>query len=65
MAHPVVMSCSINREMVRCGRLWRMQVRLWRSVGSLQYFTSNQWSFDMTNVVNLLSRMCAEDRQVV
>jgi len=47
------------------GRLWRMQVRLWRSVGSLQYFTSNQWSFDMSNVVNLLSRMCAEDRQVV
>jgi len=41
-----------------------MQVRLWRSVGSLQFFTSNQWLFDMTNVVNLLSRMCAEDRQV-
>jgi len=42
-----------------------MQVRLWRAVGSLQYFTTNQWLFDTTNVVNLLSRMCAEDRQVV
>lgn len=41
----------------------RLQKRLWRSVLSLEYFTSNGWDFQDDNVRQLLSQLSREDRQ--
>lgn len=43
--------------------LLRLQMKLWRSVACLEYFTSNQWTFMNDNVTQLFSRMCADDQK--
>ena len=42
----------------------KLQERLWRSVGTLEYFTSNQWIFTNQNVIDLQHKLYAEDQEV-
>jgi hypothetical protein len=45
-------------------RMTKIQDRLWRSVGTLEYFTSNQWVFSNQNVLDLYKKLYAEDQEV-
>lgn len=42
----------------------KIQKRIQKNVGQLQFFMTNQWSFNDGNVRRLLNEMSAEDRSV-
>ncbi|XP_076450257.1 fatty acyl-CoA reductase 1-like [Babylonia areolata] len=41
----------------------KIQDRLWKAVGTLEFFTSRQWNFRNDNVFMLLSKMSYEDKK--
>ena len=45
-------------------RFVRIQDKLRKAVGSLDYFTQNEWFFAHKNLDSLLSKMTPEDRKV-
>lgn len=46
-------------------RFVKIQDKLRKAVGSLDYFTQNEWVFSNKNLDDLLNKMTPEDRKVL
>ena len=54
--------CFHKIHFLSVSRLTKFQIRLWKSVNTLEYFTSNEWYFSNDNMVGLHKSLEGRDQ---